>query len=78
MKLHPFDACVKRAEELMQRGATIYQQFNCAQCGAKQTMGTPNVFFEKGACDQCQAVTNIRANGCNYAVHMMIGGKRAT
>jgi hypothetical protein len=72
MKLHPFDQCVEKAEQLMQRGANIYQQFNCAACGAKQTMDVANTFYEQGICDRCHATTNIRADGCNYAVHFII------
>jgi hypothetical protein len=69
MKLHPFDECVQKATELMERGANIYQQFNCAQCGAKQTMDKPNAFYTHGICDKCGAQTDIKTNGCNYAVH---------
>jgi transcription elongation factor Elf1 len=73
MRLHPFDECVKRATELMERGADIYQQFNCATCGVKQTMDKPNAFYTHGICDKCGAETDIKTNGCNYAVHFVVG-----
>jgi transcription elongation factor Elf1 len=76
MKLHPMRECIQRAEALMAAGAEIYQQFNCARCGSKQTMETPNTFFTLGNCERCGAQTNIEANGCNYAVHLAIGGKQ--
>ena len=44
MKLHPFLECVEAASKLMDQGVTIWQQFNCANCGAKQTMAKKNLF----------------------------------
>jgi hypothetical protein len=72
MKLHPFTECTKEAFVWFERGATIYQQFNCEHCGAKQTMDTPNTFFELGTCEECGKETNIKKNGCNYMLHAML------
>jgi hypothetical protein len=47
----------------------VYQQFNCAACGMKQTMPDPNVLYTAGKCEECGAITNLRKYGCNYAVH---------
>jgi len=69
MKLHPFNECVTAAEEFMNRGHRIFQQFNCAACGAKQTMDIPNVFYRTGKCEECGHVTNIEKDGCNYMLH---------
>jgi len=69
MKLHPFNECVRDAEALMNRGHRIYQQFNCAHCGVKQTMDDPNVFYRTGKCEECGKITNIESDGCNYMVH---------
>jgi hypothetical protein len=66
MKLHPFDKVAKNAAMWMSRGVTIHQQFNCEHCGTKQTMEKPNIFFEKGTCQECSKVTDIKKNGCNY------------
>jgi hypothetical protein len=57
-------------------GIEIFQQFNCAACGAKQTMPDPNVLYTAGKCEECGAITNLKERGCNYAVHLSRGGKR--
>lgn len=72
MKLHPFDECVKQAKQFMADGHNVYQQFNCAHCGTKQTMDTPNVFYMLGNCEECGKQTNIRQDGCNYMLHAML------
>jgi len=69
MKLHPFYDCVRDAEKIMQTGNSVYQQFNCAHCGVKQTMDTSNVFFKTGKCEECGKITDIESDGCNYMVH---------
>ena len=66
MKLHPFWDCAAAAENLMQQGYTIHQQFNCAACGKKQTMENANVFHKLGLCEECGHETNIEQDGCNY------------
>jgi len=68
MKLHPFDEVAKTAFEQMQKGATIFQQFNCAKCGTKQTMAEKNRFFTRGICEECGHETDIRHDGCNVMV----------
>jgi hypothetical protein len=66
MKLHDFYEVAAAAEHSMQAGATVYQQFNCAKCGIKQTMDTPNVFHKLGKCEECGHITDIEKDGCNY------------
>jgi hypothetical protein len=68
MKLHPFYDIVKQATEVMRNGGTVFQQFNCANCGAKQTMDDPNVFHKTGRCEECEAITDIEKDGCNFMV----------
>jgi hypothetical protein len=68
MKLHPFWEVADKAHGLMQKGATIYQQFNCANCGVKQTMDKPNRWYKTGQCEECGHITNIEKNGCNMMV----------
>lgn len=70
MRLHDFDECVRDAARLIDMGHTIFQQFNCAHCGIKQTMEAPNLFFRSGKCEECGRITNIEKNGCNYMVVM--------
>lgn len=70
MNLYPINECLKTIMEqkLLRRGVVILQQFVCAQCGAKQTMTTPNTFFLKGQCEECGFITDLQVTGCNYAV----------
>jgi hypothetical protein len=70
MNLYPIEQCLKRANKLIPLGAIIHQQFNCGACGTKQTMETPNVFYESGTCEACGSITNIKAAGCNYLVEL--------
>lgn len=73
MNLHPFYDCTKRAEGLMEKGATIFQQWNCAHCGAKQTMPDANAFYKLGDCEECGKRTNIEQDGCNYMAVYSVG-----
>jgi len=73
MKLHPFDEAAAAAFEKMDQGATIWQQFNCAHCGAKQTMAEKNQFFTRGICEECGKETNIKRDGCNYMAAFGMG-----
>ena len=68
MKLYPFGDCVEAALARIVAGHTIYQQFNCAHCRVKQTMGIPNRFFMRGKCEECGYETDIECDGCNYMV----------
>lgn len=73
MNLYPFDQCAKEAERLIAQAPEttfVYQQFNCANCGRKQTMDDANVFHLFGKCEECGHITNIKRDGCNYAVVM--------
>ena len=64
-------------KELAGPGAEVqvFQQFNCASCGTKQTMPDPNVLYTSGKCEECGAVTDIKRRGCNYAVHYLGRGR---
>jgi hypothetical protein len=33
-------------------------------------METPNVLYKTASCDQCQTVTDIEKQGCNYLLEM--------
>jgi len=63
---HPFDEVAKTAEEKVKSGAIVYQKFTCAGCGQRLTIDEPNTFHRTGTCDQCDAVTDIEKDGCNY------------
>jgi len=66
MKLYPFSEVAANAERQMAAGATIYQQWNCAHCGVKQTMSDKNTFYTHGRCEECKKETDIEHNGCNF------------
>jgi len=66
MKLYPFYEVADEAMNAIKQAATIHQQFNCAKCGIKQTIETPNTFHKSGICEQCASITNIEQDGCNF------------
>jgi hypothetical protein len=66
MKTHPFDEVAYEADLHVQKGRTVFQQFNCAHCGMKQTIDTPNHFFTYGDCEECGGRTDLKKAGCNY------------
>jgi hypothetical protein len=66
MKVSPFPDAVINAEVKMNEGWTVYQQFNCANCGVKQTMPDANTFYIFGKCEECGHTTNIEKDGCNF------------
>lgn len=72
MNLYPFDECCKEAENRIEQGYSVFQQFNCAHCGAKQTIDEANVFHTIGECEECGNWTDIKKDGCNY---LLIGGR---
>lgn len=74
MNLYPLLDCAEAADKLITDGATVYQQFECAQCGAKQTMEEADVFYTEGKCEECGTVTDIAATGCNYLVVKRVRG----
>ena len=68
MKLHPLRDCVANASQLAAAGVECYQKFICSHCKSIQTMEHPNLWHKLGRCEECNHVTNIEADGCNYLV----------
>jgi len=67
----PFEECADKAGELLGKGgAQVLQKFTCAGCGQRLTIEEPNMFFTHGSCDKCPAITDIKAQGCNYMLHL--------
>lgn len=66
MNLYPFEECTKEAERKIEQGFNVFQQFNCAHCGVKQTIETANKFYTLGECEECGKYTDIKKDGCNY------------
>jgi DNA-directed RNA polymerase subunit RPC12/RpoP len=69
MKVYPFKKVVKALEEKLAQGWDFYLQFNCANCGTKQTIDTPNIIYKTGRCEECGHITNIEHDGCNYMLY---------
>jgi predicted RNA-binding Zn-ribbon protein involved in translation (DUF1610 family) len=67
---HPWDEVIKTATGQIEKGNDVYQKFTCANCGSRQTMETPNVFYTEGKCEECGHVTDIKKNGMNYMLIM--------
>jgi hypothetical protein len=66
MKLFPFYDVASNAEEKIADGWTIFQQWTCEHCGAKQTMPDADKFYKLGICEECKKQTNIERAGCNF------------
>ena len=67
MKVHPWDECVDALmDKIHTPGTHFLQQFNCAGCGAKQTIDDLDVLYETGKCEECGHITNIKQDGMNY------------
>jgi hypothetical protein len=78
MKIHPFREVAAHAEEKMNQGMTIYQQWLCRHCGVKQTMPDKDKFYTLGKCEECGRVTDIEADGCNFmATFILMPGRQA-
>lgn len=68
MQLHPLEQCLKTADMVVKSGGDVYQEFTCAGCGAKQTIPQANTFYESATCEECNHLTDIKTDGCNYLV----------
>jgi hypothetical protein len=79
---YPFNEVVDEAARLVMRGFTVFQKFTCQQCRQRLTVDEPNSFHTTGSCEQCGALTDIKARGCNYLViapadkYLAAAGKR--
>jgi len=69
-KDHPFKVIVEVVRIHALRGRLCYQKFSCSKCGQRLTMETPNVLYKTASCDQCQTVTDIEKQGCNFMLEM--------
>jgi hypothetical protein len=66
---YPWEEVTAAASQLAAAGYNVHQKFTCAGCGQRLTMEEPNQFYEQGSCDKCDAVTDIKKQGCNYLLH---------
>jgi len=53
-------------DERLAEGFMFWQKFTCAGCGQRLTVEQPNTLYATANCDNCDAVTDIAAQGCNY------------
>lgn len=67
---HPFYETVDAANKEIAKGHTVWQKFTCANCSSRQTMGTPDTFYKTGTCEECNHITNIEKDGCNFIMLM--------
>lgn len=69
-KNYPLQACIEQAKRVIEAGnAVVLQKFTCSNCGERQTMDNPNVFYTHGTCEECGSLTDIQETGCNYLLH---------
>jgi len=61
---YPLEDCVAQAEVIIGNGGRIHQKWTCRHCGARQSMGEPNVFYRSGRCEECNNISIIQK--CNY------------
>lgn len=72
MKVHPWDEVIANAERKMAQGWTVYQQWNCEHCGAKQTMPDKDTFYLLGICEECEKTTDIKKCGHNFRADFVV------
>lgn len=71
----PWDDLLEQANAAIAGGATVYQKFTCAGCGARQTIESANVFHRAGQCEECGHITDLVRAGGGMMVHFVIGGE---
>jgi hypothetical protein len=75
-KDYPLEECARTIDRILHErpGSAIYQKWTCAGCQRRITGTTPNALFAHGHCEECGYVTDLRKTGCNYTLHMVMGG----
>jgi len=70
MSDYPLQECAAAAEKILakNKAVKIYQKWTCAKCGARVTANQPNVFTTMGHHEDCDGITDIAEQGCNYMV----------
>jgi len=65
----------KHLDEIKAGRMTFYQTWTCFKCKQRVTGNTPNKLFIMGHHEDCGFVTDLQKAGCNYLLHVQIGGK---
>ena len=63
---YPLEEIADTLEPLVAAGCTFIQKWTCRQCGVRKAMVESNKLFTKGHCDECDVVTDLVEQGCNY------------
>lgn len=71
---YPFAEVAAQLEVLVKDDPTLlfFQKYTCSGCGNRLTMDVPNRLYTEGSCDNCPAITNILATGCNYMLVLTV------
>lgn len=75
--LRQCDETLFRLMPTLPPGSAFFQKWTCGGCGARVMGETPNKLFAAGHCQECDHTTDLREAGCNYSIHMAIGGINA-
>ncbi len=67
---YPIEECAVECGPLIANGATVWQKYSCANCGSRQVMAHPNIFYTQGKCEECGVITDIESQGCNYMLEL--------
>jgi len=82
-KNYPLAECARAVDKILREspdGTAFFQKWTCVRCGERVTGNVPNELFTMGHHEEradgsfCGGITDIMKTGCNYAVHMAIGG----
>lgn len=63
-----FYDCAILANEQILKGHIIYQKFWCANCGEVQHIDRANAFYTQGKCEECDHISDLINDGCNYVL----------
>lgn len=70
---YPLSVIAESMTKQIRRGAVCFQKFTCAGCGNRLTQEVPNVLYTKGTCDNCDTITDIEKQGCNFMFILGVG-----
>lgn len=64
----PLSEIAEACEREIKAGSFILQKWTCESCGARVMGQNVNALCERGHCQHCNHVTDLRERGCNYAL----------
>ena len=63
---HPLADIERSMRNVRLHGGLAYQKFTCDGCGNRLMIEEPFKLYKQATCDNCSAVTDIQAKGCNF------------